>query len=172
MAPILCFTAEEAWSHRPVAVFGDEESVHLRTFKETPEEWRNDALLGKWMTVRAIRKTVLGAIEPYRADKTIGSSLEAHPVIYTKKNYEDDLNNIDLAEICITSQATYKFEEIPDDAFYLPTSQDIGVIFKVAEGSKCARCWKILPEVDGKKESLCNRCADAVDNYKDSQKAA
>ena len=79
LAPILCFTAEEAWSHRPEGVFEDAESVHLREFPEVPENWQNSGLAGKWFAIRDIRKKVLEAIEPMRASKELGSSLEAMP---------------------------------------------------------------------------------------------
>src|SRR5262249_14792337 len=77
MAPILCFTAEEAWNHRPKNVFAEAESVHLKTFPKIPNDWKNESLDKKWEKIRTVRASVLAAIEPHRADKTLGSSLEA-----------------------------------------------------------------------------------------------
>jgi isoleucyl-tRNA synthetase len=81
-APILSFTAEEAWQHRPADVFEDiSDSVHLRRFPALPAHWQNTALAGKWFAIREVREAVIAALEPHRADKSIGSSLEAAPVI-------------------------------------------------------------------------------------------
>ncbi len=162
LAPILSFTCEEAWSHRPEGVFGDEDSVHLRQFPNVPEAWKNDSLAGKWFGVRDIREKVLAVIEPKRADKTIGSSLEVHPIITLPSKMAEELSDIDWAEVCITSQATVK------------TGNDITVEFTKAEGNKCERCWKILPEVgtDNEFPNLTPRDADAVRWYLQQRKAA
>src|SRR5205807_1354080 len=78
LAPMLPFTAEEAWLARnPQAV-----SVHLETFTEIPAAWRNDALAERWRKIRTVRRVVTGALEIERAAKRIGSSLEADPFVY------------------------------------------------------------------------------------------
>ncbi|MGZ8403777.1 MAG: isoleucine--tRNA ligase, partial [Rhodoplanes sp.] len=79
LAPFLCFTAEEAWLSRHP---GSEESVHLRLFPDVPAAWRDDALAAKWETLRQLRRVVTGALEIKRAEKTIGSSLQACPIVY------------------------------------------------------------------------------------------
>ncbi|NBP84328.1 MAG: isoleucine--tRNA ligase, partial [Mycobacteriaceae bacterium] len=76
-APILCFTMEEAWTLR----FGMDQSVHLQDFFPAPAQWTNAELIKKWTRVRELRRVVTGALELARADKTIGSSLEAAPVL-------------------------------------------------------------------------------------------
>jgi len=79
LAPLLCFTTEEAWNSR----FGaDAPSVHLQLFPEVPPSWRDDRLAEKWRKVRTVRRVVTGALEIGRAQKRIGSSLEAHPIIH------------------------------------------------------------------------------------------
>src|SRR5208283_4683235 len=78
LAPVLVFTAEEAWASRNPR----SRSIHLEQFPVIPAEWRNDALARKWDTIRALRFAVTGAIEIARADKEIGSSLEAAPRVY------------------------------------------------------------------------------------------
>ena len=80
LAPILCFTAEEAW----LARHGDEaeNSVHLRQMPDIPSEWLNPELADRWRTIRRARRVVLGAMEVQRSAKTIGSSLEAAPKVY------------------------------------------------------------------------------------------
>jgi isoleucyl-tRNA synthetase len=171
MAPVLAFTAEDAWTHRPAAS-ENVASVHLRTFPQIPASWNQPALAAKWENVRDVRSVVLGALEPKRADKTIGSSLEAAPVIYVADTSLFD--GIDLAEICITSQAFLKQGDAPSDAFKLADVANVAVVFEKAEGNKCQRCWKILPEVGSDPEypDLSLRDADAVRFYVKQSKAA
>ena len=148
LAPILCFTADEAWSHRPAGVFEDAESVHLRDFPSVPESWKNEALAMKWQDIRAVRKTAQEAIEPKRASKELGSSLEAKLVI----SAQADLASVDIADICIVSQADVN-------------NGELSVAVQKAPGEKCHRCWKVLPEVEENGE-LCNRCEGAVEKLK------
>jgi len=161
LAPILCFTAEEAWQHRKD---GREESVHLRLFPEIPAGWRDDRLAAKWETVRAVRRVVTGALELERAAKRIGSSLQAHPVVHVGPEYVDALAGIDLAEIAITSSITVIEGPAPEGAFTLSDVPGVGVVVELAEGEKCQRCWRVLPEVGARTDhpEICNRCADAV----------
>ncbi|MFQ5958643.1 MAG: class I tRNA ligase family protein, partial [Alphaproteobacteria bacterium] len=161
LAPILCFTAEEAWRTR---FPGDGDSVHLRRFPDIPASWRDDALAEKWSTVRRLRRVVTGALEVERRDKRIGSSLQAHPTVHAPAEYVAAMDGVDLAEITITSAATLVEGKPPKAAFTLDDVADIGVVAGQAEGEKCARCWRVLPEVGGVPghSDLCGRCADAV----------
>jgi isoleucyl-tRNA synthetase len=144
LAPILSFTAEEAWGHR----YGDDKSVHLATFPQVPESWRDDALAETWDRVRDVRRVVTGALEIERAAKRIGSSLEAAPQVFvTDAATLDALDEIDLAEISITSAATLVREAPPAEAFTLPDVPGVGVIVQRAEGRKCARSWRITADV-------------------------
>ena len=103
LAPVLSFTCDEAWRmYRPDA----EPSVHLTLFPDGFEQFRDDALAAKWETIRDVRRVVTGALELERAAKNIGSSLEASPLIYVSdKNIFNTLFDVDLAEVCITSNA-------------------------------------------------------------------
>ncbi|HWK00683.1 MAG TPA: isoleucine--tRNA ligase [Xanthobacteraceae bacterium] len=150
LAPILCFTAEEAWLSR----YGEgAESVHLQTFPKIPGEWRNDALKEKWEKIRDVRRAVTGALELERVAKRIGSSLEAAPVIHVSdKKLLEALNGVDLAEVCITSDAKLVEGEGPKDAFRLPDMPSVSVEPKRAEGKKCARSWKITTLVGSDKD--------------------
>ena len=161
LAPLLCFTMEEAWTTR----FGENTSVHLELFPDVPADWANETLVGTWARVRGLRRVVTGALEIARKDRVIGASLEAAPVLYL----EDDRNLalIDekgLAEICITSGARILKGQAPEGAFTLPEYPGVAVVFERAQGNKCARCWMILREVGHHPDydDLCNRCADAV----------
>ncbi len=162
-APILCFTMEEAWLLR---FPGENESVHLHTFPETPPGWKDDALIEKWNRIRTLRRVVTGALELKRRDKVIGASLEARPVLYVSEAKDAALfDGLDLGEIAITSNARVSTHEPPSDAFRLPDVAGVAVEFHHAEGDKCARCWMILPEVghNPAHDDLCNRCSEAVD---------
>jgi len=163
LAPLLCFTMEEAWLHR---FPGEHESVHLQTFPPTPAGWKNDALIEKWNRIRTLRRVVTGALELKRRDKVIGASLEARPVLYVTEAADAALfDDLDLGEIAITSKAKVSTHTPPDDAFRLPDVAGVAAEFHHAEGDKCARCWMILPEVGSHPNhpDLCNRCSEAVD---------
>jgi isoleucyl-tRNA synthetase len=145
LAPMLAFTAEEAWLARYP---GEDNSVHLELFPEIPAAWRDAALAEKWRKVRQVRRVVTGALEIERANKKIGSSLEAAPVVYVSDmDLFEALVDVDLAEICITSGATLVQGDGPADAFRLDEVKGVGVEPRAAEGRKCARSWKVLPSV-------------------------
>ncbi|MGE3147184.1 MAG: class I tRNA ligase family protein [Pseudorhodoplanes sp.] len=145
LAPMLCFTAEEAWLSR----FGeDAPSVHLQAFPDVPAGWRDEALSEKWRRIRNVRRVVTGALELERAQKRIGSSLEAAPLVYVADpDLFVALVDADLAEICITSAATLVEGEGPADAFRLEEVRGVAVVPQRAEGRKCARSWKISESV-------------------------
>ncbi|HEX4194645.1 MAG TPA: class I tRNA ligase family protein, partial [Stellaceae bacterium] len=164
LAPVLCFTAEEAWLSR----HGDAEdsSVHLQLFRDIPAGWRDDALGAKWAKIRELRRVVTGAIELERAQKRIGSSLQAAVEIFASPDWQAPLDGIDLPELCITSAAALKLGAVPADVFVLGDVPGVGVTVLPAPGDKCERCWRVLPEVgeDRAHADLCHRCADAVDS--------
>jgi isoleucyl-tRNA synthetase len=160
LAPILCFTMEEAWTTR---FPGD--SVHLNVFPETPAGWSDPVLVEKWNRVRAIRRVVTGALEVARRDKVIGASLEAAPLVYLDDEADRALlEGLPLAEIAITSAAHVARVAAPDDAFRLEDVPGVAVRFEHARGDKCARCWMILEEVgrNPRHADLCNRCSQAL----------
>jgi isoleucyl-tRNA synthetase len=98
--------------------------------------------------VRSVRRVVTGALELERAGKRIGSSLEAAPLIYVADaDLFAALVEIDLAEVSITSAATLVEGDGPAEAFRLPDVPGVAVVPQRAEGTKCARSWKILPSV-------------------------
>ncbi|WP_417309735.1 isoleucine--tRNA ligase [Devosia sp.] len=145
LAPVLTFTMEEAWLERNP---GDHSSVHLELFPDVPADWADAALEAKWRKIRTVRRVVTGALEIQRKDKTIGSSLEAAPVVHvTDAALRESLTGEDLAEICITSDISMTDTDGPADAFRLDDVDGVAVVFERAEGSRCARSWKVLPEV-------------------------
>jgi isoleucyl-tRNA synthetase len=166
LAPVLSFTSEEAWRlYRPDA----EPSVHLTLFPEGLERLRDDALAAKWEIIRDVRRVVTGALEVERAAKNIGSSLEASPLVYVSdKTIFETLFDVDLAEVCITSNAMATNEDAPADAFRSNEVPGVAVVVEKAQGIKCARSWKILPTVgeDAEYPDVSPRDAQALREWK------
>ena len=162
-APVLAFTMDEVWLSR---FPGDGSSVHLMQFARCPDEWAAPELAAKWDKIREVRSVVTGALEIERqVKKTIGSALEAAPEVYVSDpELLAALDGVDLAEIAITSGATLVAGEGPAEAFRLEAVKGVAVVFKPAEGRRCARSWKITPEVgsDAEFPDITPRDADAV----------
>ncbi|HST95899.1 MAG TPA: isoleucine--tRNA ligase [Microvirga sp.] len=144
IAPILAFTAEEAW----LARYPNAESVHLETFPEVPADWRDDALAERWARIRRVRRVVTGALEIERAQKRIGASLEAAPVVHiADESLWNAVQGLDLSEISITSGIEVVKGEGPAEAFRLEDVRGVAVVPRLAQGRKCARSWKVTPDV-------------------------
>jgi len=172
LAPMLCFTAEESWASRYGAAA---KSVHLEIFPEVPVAWRDDKLAEKWRKIRTVRRVVTGAIEIARAQKRIGSSLEAHPIVLVEdEDLFEAVIDADLAEICITSAATLTKLGSSADAFRLPDVPGAAVIANLAEGTKCARSWKILTNIGADPEypDVSPRDAKALREWETMRRAA
>ena len=172
LAPMLCFTAEEAWLSR----YGEAaKSVHLEPFPEVPSAWRDDRLAEKWRNIRTVRRVVTGALEIERAQKRIGSSLEAHPIVHvSNEELYEAVVDCDLAEVCITSAATLVRDDGPASAFRLPDVSGVAVVPNLAEGKKCARSWKILTNIgaDPQYPDVSPRDAQALREWEATRKAA
>ena len=165
LAPMLAFTMEEAWLNR---FPGETSSVHLRQFPTIPAAWRDEALAEKWRKVRAVRRVVTGALEIERKEGRIGSSLEAAPKVYVAdRDLREALAGVDLAEISITSGAELMSGVGPEGAFRLDDVPGVAVVFARAQGTKCARSWKILEDVGADPEfpELSLRDAEAVRQF-------
>ena len=158
LAPILCFTAEEAWQSRHADI---NQSVHLRSYDPVPADWHNDAIAAKWAQIRKARQVVMSALETARNDGKIGASLQATPMVYISADMQAAFAGQDAASLFITSSATLSSDAAPDGAFRLDAIDDVGVVVAVADGEKCARCWKITPEVTADVD-ICGRCQDVV----------
>jgi len=172
LAPMLCFTAEESWASRYGA---DAKSVHLELFPDVPAAWRDDRLADKWRKVRDLRRVITGALEIERAQKRIGSSLEAHPIVLvTDEDLFEAVVDVDLAEVCITSALTLRKVGSSDGAFSLPDVPGVAVIPNLAEGTKCARSWKILTTIgaDPDYPDVSPRDAKALREWETMRKAA
>ncbi|MGD1881742.1 MAG: isoleucine--tRNA ligase [Paracoccaceae bacterium] len=160
LAPILVFTMEEVWLER---FPGQDSSVHLTDMPETPVEWRDEALAKKWAVVRRARRVVTGALEVQRTDKAIGASLEAAPVVHVDEATAEILKTVNFEDVCITSDISVTADPLPAEAFRMPEVDRVGVVFERALGTKCARCWKVLPDVGSHSHvGVCGRCDTAL----------
>ncbi len=161
LAPMLCFTMEEVWQTRGA---NEEDSVHLQLIPDTPQAWRDDTLAAKWSNIRQVRRVVTGALEERRRDKTIGASLEAAPTVYIADSaMAEAVSGQDFADICITSDIAIETGDGPEQAFRLDDVSGVAVTFAIAKGEKCARCWKILPDVGGHSAPhTCLRCNGVI----------
>ncbi|MFD2174627.1 isoleucine--tRNA ligase [Rhodobacter lacus] len=161
LAPMLPFTMEDVWLSR---FPGEENSVHLEDFAETPAAWRAPELAAKWEGIRRARRAVTAALEVQRTAKVIGASLEAAPVVHVEDaGLEAALKSVDFADICITSDLTLTTDPAPSEAFRLPEVPGVAVVFETATGEKCERCWKILPDVGSHAHAqTCQRCNDVL----------
>ena len=130
-APILVFTTEEIYS---LLNKSNDESIHESQFVKIPSNWENDKLNEKWTDLFKIKQEANIAIEEKRANKEIGSSLEAEIKLTLKKEKFELLDKLDLADYFIVSKAEKK----------LSNNDEIKIEVKKAQGKKCERCWKIL----------------------------
>ncbi|MBS7811072.1 isoleucine--tRNA ligase [Roseococcus pinisoli] len=152
LAPVLCFTAEEAWLSR----FGEgAESIHFQEFPMLPAEWRDDALAARWNDIRRTRRLVTASLEEQRRDGTIGSSLQASVALTVPEgDAAATLSGEDWAEILIVSRAA------------VATGPEVALEVAAASGLKCERCWRVLEEVgtSAAHPKLCLRCESVVES--------
>jgi isoleucyl-tRNA synthetase len=164
LSPLAPFTMEEAWTTR----FPDAGSNSLRVFPDTPGDWRNDAEAARWEKVEAVTRVVTGALEIERREKRMGGALDAAPKVWiADEALLSAFEGLDAAEVFRTSQAELVKGEGPPDAFRLPDVPGVAVLPLKAEGKKCARSWRVLPEVgsDPRYPDLSLRDADAVAHW-------
>jgi isoleucyl-tRNA synthetase len=160
LAPILVFTAEDVWLSRFPT---EDDSIHLHDFPETPATWRDEGLAAKWTKVRAARRVVTAALEVERTAKVIGASLEAAPEVFVPDDLKATLTGIAFEDVCITSALSLTTAAPPETAFTLPEVPGVAVVFRMAPGDKCQRCWKHLPDVGTHAHpGTCARCNDAL----------
>ena len=138
-APIFVFTTDEIFS----LINKTDDSIHEKTFVKIPESWKDLKLDNKWKDLFKIKQEANVAIEEKRANKEIGSSLEAEIEIFVNTNEYNLLDGLDLAEYFITSKAQ-KFKNKKKE-------EGIKILVKKSNGTKCPRCWKII-------QNKCTRC--------------
>ena len=162
LMPVMPHQAEDIWQNTPECQKGGLESILLADWAVVNNEWNNPNLEADFEKILKTREVVTRAIEPFRADKKVGSSLEV--AVFVKSDDSEILkqNETDLADIFITSQA-YVTEKAPEDVLNEYTEDGITVWVTKAEGEKCERCWKYrkLGEHQGY-ETICSDCYEAV----------
>ncbi|MEI9905841.1 MAG: class I tRNA ligase family protein, partial [Asticcacaulis sp.] len=165
LAPIMTFTMEEAWASYSLGRNPDSQANLFRVLEPVSDDWHAAGEADRWARIETVLGVVTAALEEKRRDKTIGSALEAAPIVYLADgSLIEAFEGIDAAEVFRTSQATLSFDPAPADAFRLAEVPMVAVTFALSDGHKCDRCWRVLPEVkaDGK---LCLRCEEAVADW-------
>lgn len=157
VAPILCFTAQEIWSYIP-KLEGMQEYVCWERMPEAKSD-EDAAFDAKWAKIIAVRDDVKKVLEQARADKTIGSSLEAAVTLYCSDEMYDFLNAIpmdELADLMIVSHV----DLIKGEGGVRGLTEGLGMSVAHAAGNKCLRCWKFDTAVG--EDGLCPRCAKVL----------
>mgnify|MGYP002856710790 CR=1 FL=1 len=155
LAPSLVFTCEEAWQAR-----GNNSSIHLEEFSKSQNDFKNNTLSDKWNLIKSVRKVITGALEKKRADKFIGSSLEAHADIYLDEKLMSKLKSIDFSEIAIISSFRILDKKESLDDFNLEEIEGVSINISKAIGKKCERCWKFEEDINS--NGICIRCEKAI----------
>ena len=155
LAPSLSFTCEEAWKAK-----GNTSSIHLEDFLKASQDFKNNDIANKWNIIKNIRKVITGAIEKKRAEKLIGSSLEANVIIYVKEDLKKKIEEINFDEIAITSSFQLLDYKNKKDYFALEEIDDVAVTVEKTDGQKCERCWKYTDILQDKQ--ICQRCDEAI----------
>jgi isoleucyl-tRNA synthetase len=166
LAPILSFTAEEAYLHYHGRDLSDREiSVHLNTMPEVKAEWQNDLLSARFESIWDVRRVVNGALERKREEKIIGKSLEAEVTIFvTDEETAALLREVDFADIAIVSRVTVKHVASLAEGYSLDDVAGVAVVVTKSAEKKCNRCWKQLPDVgiNPHYPEICGRCATVI----------
>lgn len=165
LAPILSFTAEEAW--QAYTLNTEKSSIHTQLFPTVPFNWYHDGLFEKWCVIRDIRKVINASIERDRANKIIGSSLEAEIVCWTTNDmvkqliFNDDFTEIAMISGIILDESIKGKTDFADEelAFWCQSQK--------TNMRKCDRCWRYMADIISNNGeygavNLCNRCQQAV----------
>ena len=157
LVPVMPHQAEDIWKNVPACQKGGLESVLLTDWPKVHAEWTNDVLEADFTKILKAREVVTRAIEPLRAEKKVGSSLEV--AVYVKADDDAVLraNADELANIFITSQA-YVASDAPSDVLNEYKEENYTVWVTKAKGEKCERCWKYRELHDG----ICDECREAI----------
>ncbi len=163
MAPILSFTAEEAYLY----MNGDKESVHMEEFVPLKEQYKDLGLIKKWNEMRKLKSATDKALELARSQKAIGNSLEACVYVDIQNDEMREIvqsfDKSNLADICIVSQ--FEFGRLDESlGRYYDEETKVEVFVVKAKGEKCDRCWKYSKTVgkNDKGEKVCSRCYQVV----------
>lgn len=158
LVPVMPHQAEDIWMSVPEMQKGGLTSILLSSWPNTKPEWNNSKLEEDFTQILKAREVVSRAIEPLRADKKVGSSLEVAVYVNVKDNTILKNNEDELCNIFITSQA-YVTNEKPANVLNEYKEDDYTVWVTAAEGEKCSRCWKYR-KLDS--DGICQECLEAI----------
>jgi isoleucyl-tRNA synthetase len=162
LAPVLSFTADEAWQHMPAR---KEQSVHLAAFPALHPEWKNDTLVERWERIMKVRADVSKALELARVAKVIGHSLDAGVAIAAPEELLGFLREYDaeLQSIFIVSSVTL-VDALSGEGWDSENIEGLRVQVSAAQGDKCERCWCYSEELgsDADHPTICPKCTAAV----------
>ena len=162
IAPVMPHQAEDIWQHTPELQKSGLESILLADWPISNAKWHNDELEKEFSQILKLREIVTRAIEPLRATKRVGSSLEV--AVYIQGGDKKLLNYYadELSNIFITSQA-FVVDEAPQNVLQTYTEDDYTIFVTKAIGEKCERCWKYRElGTNGSHPTLCSECAEAL----------
>ncbi len=162
LAPVLSFTADEAWAYLPGQ---HESSVHLAAFPPFTPEVKDDALVERWERIRKIRAEVLKALEQARVAKTIGLSLDASVTLAATGELRSFLEGYraDLPTVFIVSQVELT-DTLQGDGHVAEGLEGLAIKVAAARGDKCERCWHYSEQLgaDAAHPTICPTCVEAV----------
>lgn len=159
LTPVMPHQAEDIWQNTPECQRGGLESILLANWVEERPEWNNPKLEEDFTNILKNREIVTRAIEPLRADKKVGSSLEVAVYLNTQNESVLAMSEKDLADIFITSQV-HLSQNAPSEVLNEYKEDETTVWVTKAAGEKCCRCWKYRKlNSDG----ICEDCAKAVE---------
>ncbi len=163
VAPIIPFTADEIWKYIPHRASDNAESVLLNDMPSVSGLEYSEDFIGRWSFIASLRDDVKKALELKRADKIIGSSLEAEVALTSTSDTESKLKAVYdlLPTVFIVSEVTLNSGSVPE---FTGEATGVGISVKHAEGEKCERCWTYSKSVGECAEhpTLCARCADTL----------
>ncbi len=163
LAPLTPFTMEEAWGTR----FPDAGPNALRVLPERVAAWENEAEAARWGKIEAVLDVVTNALEVERREKRIGSALDASVHVgLADPNLVEAFDGMDPSEVFRTSESQFVGYALAKGTKINSNEIEhlVGVVVHPAQGLKCDRCWRILPEVKPATK-LCLRCTDAVEDW-------
>ena len=162
VAPILSFTADEIWSYMNHPSYENAESVFLNDMPNKSGLCFSDEFISKWEEIYNLRTDAKKALELKRADKVIGSALEADVVISAGTDYDKICAFKDiLPTVFIVSRVEVTKET---EGEYKGEATGLGFTVTKATGEKCERCWIYSDTVGECAEhpTLCARCAKTI----------
>ena len=158
LVPVMPHQAEDIWMSVPEPQKAGLESILLSNWPKVHSEWNNENIEAEFSEILKAREVVTRAIEPLRADKKVGSSLEVAVYIKAENDKVLKANEDELCNIFITSQA-YLTNSSPNNVLNEHKEDNLTVWVTKAEGEKCARCWKYRKlNSDG----ICEECLEAI----------